>query len=154
MLKKIFFIAIFISSLFSGDIKLLDNNATDLAYQLPLKKYPKFLCEAVLKNGKKIQFVSVKAMMQVYYHQDFFKRHKLLDSDIKELYVQDYLDGTKVEAKKALYIFGSRVVGPHGDDLIPVKNEINAKLFKLKNGGTKVLPYDKISIGLIRYLDM
>ncbi len=126
----------------------------DIVYNLDLKKYPKFLCEAKLKNGKTIKFVSVKAMMQVYYHQDYFLKKKLIEDKIDKMYVKDYLDGTKIEATKALYMFGSRLVGPHGDDLIPLKNEANAKLYKLKYGGTKLLPYEKLSKGLIRYLDM
>jgi len=126
----------------------------DMVYNLDLKKYPKFLCEAKLKNGKVVQFVSVKAMMQVYFHQDYFKKRKLLEANIDKMYVKDYLDGTKIEASKALYMFGSRLVGPHGDDLIPLKNQESAKLFKIKYGGTKLLPFSKISVGLIRYLDM
>jgi hypothetical protein len=126
----------------------------DMVYSLDLKKYPKFLCEAKLKNGKVVQFVSVKAMMQVYFHQDYFKKRKLLEANIDKMYVKDYLDGTKIEASKALYMFGSRLVGPHGDDLIPLKNQESAKLFKIKYGGTKLLPYSKITVGLIRYLDM
>ena len=126
----------------------------DMVYNLDLKKYPKFLCEAKLKNGKVVQFVSVKAMMQVYFHQDYFKKRKLLEANIDKMYVKDYLDGTKIEASKALYMFGSRLVGPHGDDLIPLKNQDSAKLFKIKYGGTKLLPFSKITVGLIRYLDM
>jgi len=153
-MKKFLLMIGLLSSLFSQEIKLTDNNATDIVYQLDLKKYPKFLCEAVLKNGKKVQFASVKSMMQVYFHQDYFKKHKLLEDDIKELYVQDYLDGERINAKNALYMFGSRVIGPHGDDLIPLKNKTNADLFKLKYGGTKLLPFERLSKGLIRYLDM
>lgn len=154
-MKKLFLL-IFISSafLFAGDIKLMDQNASDPVYQLPLKKYPKWICEAKLKDGKTVQFVSVKSMMQVYQHQDYFKKHKLLDSDIDSIYVQDYLNGEKLDAKKALYLFGSRVTGPHGDDLIPFSSEESAKLFMMKNGGTKILPFDKLNKGLIRYLDM
>ena len=126
----------------------------DIVYSLDLKKYPKFLTEAKLKNGKSIKFVSVKAMMQVYLHQDYFLKRKLIEDKIDKMYVYDYLDGTKIDATKALYMFGSRLVGPHGDDLIPLKNEANAKLFRLKYGGTKLLPYEKISVGLIKYLDM
>jgi len=126
----------------------------DIVYSLDLKKYPKFLSEAKLKNGKTVKFVSVKAMMQVYFHQDYFLKKKLLEDKIDKMYVYDYLDGTKIDATKALYMFGSRLVGPHGDDLIPLKNEANAKLFKLKYGGTKLLPFDKLSKGLIKYLDM
>ena len=153
-MKTLLLLILLFSGLFAGEIKLTDKNTTDPVYILPLKKYPKWLCEAQLKNGKKIQFVSVKSMMQVYQHQDYFQRHKFIDDNISKLYVQDYISGRKVEAPKAVYLFGSRVVGPHGDDLIPFENKQNAKLFMMKNGGTKILPFEKLSKGLIRYLDM
>jgi nitrous oxide reductase accessory protein NosL len=139
---------------FSGKIILLDQNASDLVYQLPLKNYTKWLCEAESKNKKKIQFVSVKAMMQVYQHEPYFIKRKLLETGIKAIYVQDYLTGKRIDAKRAVYLFGSRTVGPHGDDLIPFASEESAKLFMMKNGGTKILPYTRITKGLIRYLDM
>ena len=145
---------IFLSLLSGGEIKLLDNNATDPVYILPLKKYDKWLCEAKLKSGKSVQFVSVKSMFTVYFHQPYFIKHKFLDSNIEKMYVQDYISGKKVDAKNAVYIFGSRIVGPHGDDLIPFVNYTNARLFMFKNGGTKILPFSRISKGLIKYLDM
>jgi len=154
MKKIILALMVFASFTVAEEIKLLDNNASDPVYILPLKKYPKWLAEVKLESGKSVQFVSVKSMFTVYFHQPYFIKHKFLDSKIKELYVQDYLTGKKVNAKDAKYIFGSRIVGPHGDDLIPFANDTNAKLFMLKNGGTKILPYNKISKGLIKYLDM
>ena len=139
---------------FQTNLLLLEQNATDPVYQLPLKKYEKWLCEAELKNGKRVQFVSVKAMMQVYQHQEYFIKHGVLKTGIQALYVQDYLDGKRIDATKAVYLFGSRIVGPHGDDLIPFASEAHAKLFMMKHGGTKILPFEKLSKGLIRYLDM
>ncbi len=154
-MKKILILLMVLGiSLIAGEVKTDKWGERDMVYQIPLKKFPKFLCEAELTNGKKVRFVSVKSMMQVYFHQDYFKRHKLIDADIKTMYVQDYLDGTKIDAKRALYVFGSRLAGPHGDDLIPLKNNSNVKLFELKFGGTKTLPFERISKGLIRYLDM
>ena len=154
MLKIVLLIILLVSGIFAGEIKLTDKNATDPVYILPLKKYPKWLCEAEMDNGKKVQFVSVKSMMQVYQHQDYFHKHNLLDGNISKLYVQDYLSGKKVPAQSAVYVFGSRLTGPHGDDLIPLENEEKAKLFMLRYGGTKILPFNRLSKGLIRYLDM
>jgi nitrous oxide reductase accessory protein NosL len=139
---------------FKTKITLTEHNATDAVYLLPLNKYPKWLCEAEFADKSRQQFVSVKSMMQVYYHQDYFLARKLIPAKIEKLYVQDYLTGEKVDARKAFYVFGSRIVGPHGDDLIPFSSEENAKLFMLKHGGTKILPFGKLSKGLIRYLDM
>jgi len=139
---------------FSGKVMLLDQNATDLVYQLPLHKHQKWLCEAEFTNKQKMQFISVKSMMQVYQHQEYFLKRHLIPAKIKKLYVQDYLTGERVDARNAVYLFGSRVIGPHGDDLIPFASRKHAELFKLKHGGTKILPFEKLSKGLIRYLDM
>jgi nitrous oxide reductase accessory protein NosL len=78
----------------------------------------------------------------------------MMESPIKTLYVQDFMNGEKIDATRAVYVFGSKIVGPHGDDLIPLTSEERAKLFMMKNGGTKILPYQKLNKGLIRYLDM
>jgi nitrous oxide reductase accessory protein NosL len=154
-MKKVIMIVLFlVVSLFGGEIKLLDNNASDPVYILPLNKHTEWICEAKLKNGKKVQFISVKSMMQVYHHPEYFQRHDLLDDKIETLYVQDFLNGRRVEAKKAVYLFGSGMVGPHGDELIPFESEASAKLFMLKNGGTKILPFEKLTKGLIKYMDM
>ncbi len=153
-MKILLLIILLFSGLLGGEIRLTDQNATDPVYLLPLKQYPKWLCQAELTNGKKVQFVSVKSMMQVYQHQDYFRRHKLLDANISKLFVQDFLSGKRIEAPKAVYLFGSRLVGPHGDDLIPFENKKSAQIFMLKYGGTKLLPFQRLSKGLIRYLDM
>ena len=141
---------------FAGKIQKLATPAplSDPAYNMPIDMQSKLLCEATLKNGKTAYFISVKSMMMVRLHQDYFKKHKLLEDDIQTLYVHDYLTGEKLEASKAVYVFGSRIIGPHGDDLIPVADETKAKIFEAKYGGTKILPYKRIDQGLIRYLDM
>jgi len=154
MKRFILIITLLSFGLFAGKLTLRNEHAIDPVYQLSLKNYKKFICEATLNNGKIIQFVSVKAMMQVFYHQDYFIDHKYMDSNIKKLYVKDFLTGEKLDAKKALYVFGSRVIGPHGDDLIPLKDQASVKIFAIKYKGTKTLPYKKITVGLIKYLDM
>jgi len=153
-MKKLLILALITQGLLAGEITLTDQNATDAVYLLPLKKYPKWLTEAELENGKKVQFVSVKSLMNVYQHQEYFKKHKIIDANITKMSVQDFTSGRRVDAKEAVYLFGSHIVGPHGDDLIPFENMDNAKLFMLKNGGTKILKFDRLSEGLIRYLDM
>jgi len=153
-MKKLFIFALISLGLVAGDINITEHNATDPVYLLPLKKYPKWVAEAELNNGKKVHFVSVKSMMTVYFHQPYFQRHKFIDGNITKLYVQDYINGKKIDAKNAVYLFGSNIVGPHGDDLVPFENREKAKIFQFKNGGTKILPFNKLSKGLIRYLDM
>ena len=130
-------------------------NEKDPVYILDIDKYPKFSTEMILKNGSPIRFCSVKAMMNFYFHPEKYPEYGVENrSEIDKMYVKDYLDGTKVDARKAWYVFGSRIIGPHGDDLIPFKSRTNAELFVKKYGGTRIMNADAITYGLIHYLDM
>ena len=143
-----------------------DNNTTakwqinrDPVYMLDISKYPKFSAKMVLKNGKVIPFVSVKSMMNFYYQPYKYPGYGVSASgrEIDKMYVKDYLDGKEVPIKSAWFVFGSRLVGPHGDDLIPLSSQTRAKLFVQRFGGTKIMSYDQMKkkgFGLIKYLDM
>jgi len=131
----------------------------DPVYLLDVNRYPKFGAEIVLKNGKTIPFVSVKAMMNFYYHPEKYPGYGVSRDghQIDKLVVKDYLDGTKIDAEKAYFVFGSRLSGPHGDDLIPLSSRAKAELFKQRFGGTRIMSYQEMrakGFGLIKYLDM
>lgn len=155
LILMIMAVSIFAESVtpFTGKINQL-KQILDPVYNMPINPKSKWVCEAILKNGNKAQFVSVKSMMQVIFHSKYFIKHKLLEDEIDKTYVKDFISGQKIEANKAVYVFGSNLVGPHGDDLIPFSSEANAKIFMMKSGGTKILPYARLTKGLIRYLDM
>jgi nitrous oxide reductase accessory protein NosL len=134
-------------------------NQRDPVYQVLLKKYPKFQAEMKLKNGKSLRFVSVKALMNFFYHPEKFPGYGVGPDgkEIAGLYVRDYLDGKEIPAEKAWYVFGSRLAGPHGDDLIPLSSKARAELFVKRYGGSRIMDYKELrskSYGLIKYLDM
>ncbi len=41
----------------------------DPVYLLKISNYPKFTTEMILKSGKRVEFSSVKSMMNFYFHQ-------------------------------------------------------------------------------------
>ncbi|WP_200763996.1 nitrous oxide reductase accessory protein NosL [Nitrosophilus alvini] len=138
----------------AGEIKI-KNKELDHVYMIDISKHPEFATEIVLKDGRVIHFCCVKSMMDFYFRPWFYKEFNVKDAkEIKEMYVQDYMSGKKVDAKSAFYVFGSRIVGPKGDDLIPFENYEKAQLFTLKHGGSRIMPFGKITKGLIKYLDM
>jgi len=130
----------------------------DPVYMLPVEKYPKFQAKIVLEDGKTILFCCPKAMFDLYFRPFYYPEYKIKkESDFKKLLVKDYLTGDWIDAKRALYVFGSRLVGPKGDDLIPVKNsKLHLKMFQAKYGGTRVLTFDEVKKrgeAFIEYLD-
>ena len=135
--------------------KVVVDNSVDPVYQLPIGKYPKFSAEMILKNGTPIDFVSVKAMMNFYFHPEKYPEYAVGDrSEIDRMYVKDYLDGKRVRLKNAWFVFGSRIVGPHGDDLIPFSSKTRAEMFVKRYGGSRIMRAEDFTFGLIHYLDM
>lgn len=131
----------------------------DPVYMLDVDKYPKFEAEILLKNGRTIRFCCVKSMMNFFYRPFKYPGYGVgpRGQGIDKLYVRDYLDGTRVPAEKAWYVFGSRLAGPHGDDLIPLSSKTRAQLFVKRYGGTRIMSYKEMrkkKFGLIKYLDM
>jgi len=131
----------------------------DPVYLVEIDKHPKFAAEMKLKNGKILRFASVKSMMNFFYRPEKYPGYGVgpHGREIDRLFVTDYLDGKKIPAEKAWYVFGSRLMGPHGDDLIPLSSKTRADLFVKRYGGTKVMDYKELrnkGYGLIKYLDM
>ncbi len=144
-----------------GTLLLAETNATktlDLVYHIDVNKYPKFQAKIELKNGKEILFCCPKSMFYFYLRPYEFPEYNVTNElDFKKLLVKDYLSGKWIKAEGALYVFGSRLQGPKGDDLIPVRNKDALNIFRLKYGGSKVLTFPEVrkkGIGLLKFLDM
>jgi len=154
VILSILFFGFLVSGLSAGELKV-PKNALDPLFHWNVNKYGNLVCMIELKNGKKAYFSSVKSMMDFYYRPWYYTEYGAKTTkDIKKMVVQDYITGKAIDAKKALYVFGSRLIGPKGDDLVPFSDRTTLKMFEVKYGGTKVLPFSRISKGLIKYLDM
>ncbi|WP_457597695.1 nitrous oxide reductase accessory protein NosL [Hydrogenimonas sp.] len=133
-------------------------NKLDPTYQIPVKKYPKFEADIVLNNGKKIRFCCPKSMLHFYFKPYHYPEFHVENRDqIAKMTVRDYLDGKEIDAKKAWYVFGSRLVGPHGDDLIPLATKTRAELFVKRYGGSRIMDFATVEqkgYGLVKFLDM
>jgi len=160
-MRKILLVVILITSVFAS--KDLNKTVTaskniDPVYMLDVTKYPKFNAKIVLANGKEIVFCCPKAMFDFYFRPFNYPEYNVKEEkDFKKLLVKDYLSGEWIDAKKALYVFGSKLQGPKGDDLIPLRNKDSVNIFMLKFGGTKILTFPDIKkrgFALIKYLDM
>ncbi len=138
-----------------------DTNATkpvlDPIYHIDVNKHPKFQAKIELRNGQTILFCCPKAMFAFYLRPYLYPEYKIKSElDFKKLLVKDYLSGDWIKAEGALYVFGSRLQGPKGDDLIPVRNKDALNVFRLKYGGTRILTFPEVvhkGYGLIEYLD-
>jgi len=151
-LKKIFLIIVlFSSALLADKIILLNKHEIDPVYRVPVKQ-SRFLCEAKLTDGKVVQFISAQSMLLVFNDQEHYIKAGFLSSKIKNIYVQGYMSGDKINAKNALYVYGSGLALSNGGDLVACKNMKYAKLFEKKHGGRKIMKFSDITLRLLRYL--
>ena len=156
-MKKLMILLFLGISLIASNTKE-EKKILDPIYHIDINKYPKFQAKIVLSNGKEILFCCPKAMFNLYLRPYDFPEYNIKNEmDFKKLLVKDYLSGEWIKAEGALYVFGSKLQGPKGDDLIPLRNKDALNIFMLKYGGSKVLTFPDIvhkGMGLMKYLDM
>ncbi len=106
-------------------------------------KYPKWAAQ-IFYGEKHYSFDGAKDMMKYYFdHKD----------GISKMLVSDYYSQKAFDAKKAYYVIGSDVYGPMGHELIPFKNESEAKTFSMDHKGTKILKFEEITSEEVYKLD-
>ncbi|MRI83811.1 MAG: hypothetical protein C6I00_05250 [Nitratiruptor sp.] len=137
---------------------LMAKEVHDPVYHIPVSKESPFAAKIVLRSGQEVLFCCPKAMFAFYLRPYLYPEYKIeSELDFKELLVKDYLSKSWIKAEGALYLFGSRLVGPKGDDLIPVRNQEALHILRLKYGGSRVLTFPEVihkGMGLIEYLDL
>jgi nitrous oxide reductase accessory protein NosL len=122
--------------------------------KLKVYKYPKFVAKINLRNGKEIYFSSPKGFFEFYFHPGgWYDIGVKTERDFKDLIVTDYFTTKPINAEDAYYVYGSTVVSPAGDDLIPFASKEQAIQFSKKYHGKKILKFEDITLGLIKWLN-
>ncbi len=113
-----------------------------------VSKYPKWAAQIELQDGHNHYFDGVKDMMKFYFNPTKYHAHS--NEQISQIKVTDYYSLEAIDGKKAFYVIGSNVYGPMGEELIPFKNEDEAKKFMADHFGKKVVSFDEIKEDLFK----
>ena len=113
-----------------------------------VSKFPKWVAQIQLQDGHNHYFDGVKDMMKFYFNPTKYHAHS--NEQILQMNVTDYYSLESTDAKKAYYVIGSNVYGPMGEELIPFKNEDEAKKFMTDHFGKKVVSFDEIKEEMIK----
>ena len=113
-----------------------------------VSKFPKWVAQIQLQDGHNHYFDGVKDMMKFYFNPTKYHAHS--NEQILQMNVTDYYSLESTDAKKAYYVLGSNVYGPMGEELIPFKNEDEAKKFMADHFGKKVVSFDEIKEEMIK----
>jgi nitrous oxide reductase accessory protein NosL len=70
--------------------------------------------------------------------------HNHTKDEISDINITDYYSLESINGKNAYFVIGSNVYGPMGEELIPFKNESQAKKFMEDHFGKKVLKFEEL----------
>jgi len=115
-------------------------------------KYPNFLALIVFKDGSYAFFDGVKDMFRYYFDLKTYNPEKTIP-DIASVSVTEYYGLTLIDGKEAVYVMGSDVRGPMGNELIPIAGEDRARTFLEDHKGKAILKFSQITPEVIKNLD-
>jgi len=108
-------------------------------------KYRPWIAQIIFSDSSYAAFDGPKDMFKYYFQLNKYapaKKH----ADIAAVYVTEYYSAKFMDAKKMFYVTGSNVLGPMGDELIPVATEAQAKEFLKDHKGKTILKFSEISM--------
>ncbi len=117
-----------------------------------VSKYPHWIATIVYKDGHAHHFDGAKDMFKFWFDPPKYAaghRREMMAA----LWVTDYYNLQPVDAKSALYVIGSDVLGPMGHEFVPLANLADAEEFLKERKGKRILRFDQITKDLPVKLD-
>jgi len=117
-----------------------------------VSKYPNWTATVLYKDGHAHHFDGAKDMFK--YLQDLPKYapgHR--KEDIKAIAVTDFYNLGKVDARQAHFVIGSDVLGPMGNEFVPLANRMDAEEFLKDHKGKRALTFDQVTARLVDQVD-
>jgi len=147
MVMVLFVVSLFIYSLSyaSGFIKPSEGDRCPVCGMF-VYKYPQWTAEIIFKDGTYVTFDGPKDMFRYYFDIKRYSNGRTRD-DIESIYVTDYYTTRPVNARDVYFITGSDVLGPMGEELVPVKGRDAAETFMKDHNGEKMLRFDEVTRG-------
>ncbi len=114
-------------------------------------KYSKWVAAVVLNNGSAAFFDGPKDMFRYYFSPEKYTKGGK-QADLKEIYVTEYYTAQLTRAEDLYFVLGSDVLGPMGQELVPVKGRAQADGFFGDHKGRKVLEFEEVTASEIASL--
>ncbi len=117
-----------------------------------VSKYPNWIAVVQWKDGHNHFFDGAKDMFKFLSDLPKFAPGHAR-SDIKGIYVTDFYDLQRIDARKAIFVTGSDVLGPMGHELVPLANHNDAQDFLKEHKGKQALTFDAVTATIVQSLD-
>ncbi|MBU3697490.1 nitrous oxide reductase accessory protein NosL [Dechloromonas sp.] len=117
-----------------------------------VSKYPNWVAVVTWKDGHAHFFDGAKDMFKFLNDlPKFAPKHR--KEYIAGIFVTDYYNLERIDARKSLFVTGSDVLGPMGHELLPLATRADADDFIKEHKGKRILAFDQIGPKLPYDLD-
>jgi nitrous oxide reductase accessory protein NosL len=117
-----------------------------------VSKYPNWVATIVYKDGHAHHFDGAKDMFKFWFEPaKYAAGHKR--EDMATIWVTDFYNLERMDARKAFYVTGSDVLGPMGHEFVPLATKEDAADFLKEHKGRKILTFDQVTKDLPPKLD-
>lgn len=117
-----------------------------------VSKYPDWIAAVNWRDGHAHYFDGAKDLFKFLFD---LKRHapKHRSEDIVSIWVTEYYDLKRIDARKSFYVIGSDVLGPMGHEFIPLASRADAEEYLRDHQGRRILTFEQVSRDLPGRLD-
>jgi copper chaperone NosL len=100
---------------------------------MKVDNHRKFVSAIQLNDKTTYYFCGTGCMIRSWMHPEIFLG--AARADLRLPVVREYFTGREIDARQAIWVAGSDVVGPMGPALVPLKDEKALKVFMQRHGG-------------------
>lgn len=118
-----------------------------------VSKYPNWAATIVYKDGHAHHFDGAKDMFKFWFDPARFAAGHQRE-DMAAIWVTDFYNLHRMDARKAWYVTGSDVLGPMGHELVPLASQADADDFMKDHKGIRIFTFDRVPRDLPSQLDV
>ena len=117
-----------------------------------VSKYPNWVATIVYKDGHAHHFDGAKDMFK-FWHEPAKYAAGHRREDMAAIWVPDFYGLQRIDARKAVFVAGSDVLGPMGHELVPLATRADAEDFLKDHKGKRILAFGEVTRELATALD-
>lgn len=116
-------------------------------------KYPNWIAVVTWQDGHAHFFDGAKDMFKFLHDlAKYAPGHRR--EDIRGIYVTDFYNLERIDARKAFFVTGSDVLGPMGHELVPLASKADADDFFKDHKGKRRFTFDTVTPEVTALLDI
>ncbi len=127
------------------------DDACPVCGMLPAR-YPNWIATVLYDDGFAHHFDGAKDMFKYLLDRAKYAPDRV-DQPIDTIAVTEYYDLRRINAREALYVTGSDVLGPMGHELIPLATQADATDYTRDHQGRHTLGFQAVTLPLLVGLD-